>query len=493
MVRYWFLVHRYLGLSSALIMLLWTLSGIVMMYKPYPRLSDIDALQWQQPLELQHCCRLPKGPTVDGELQNLRVDMQLHQPVLRFVNNDEHYAYSLQTGERLSSISPRQAASIMQPLLQSHWQSPVSIQDVERIDHDQWTIYGAYNRHRPLYRLLLDDTASTQPYISSRTGEVVQITTADSRLWGYLGAVIHWIYPTALRQYVGVWSQLVTWLSVLGTFLTITGLYVGVRQLKRRHSGRLSPYKGWAAYHHYCGLIFGVVTLTWIVSGLLSMNPAGVLDMGSSNEEEKNLRGNGIHWQQLSQLLSELSELKLSVDTVRLQWVSSGHQIGLIAYDTDGQRQRFDANMLSASPLTLADLQQRVLKMLPQQSVASQGLLLQGDSFHYAHHKPVELPIYRAVTDTSIHYYLSPVSGELVRKADKPAQWYRWLFQGLHQGDFTSWMRSRPLWDVFMIILLIGVSLLCGSGCYMAVKRLQLIKRRREKKKLVCSLKKSAS
>ncbi len=456
-----------------------------MMYKPYPRLSDIDSLQWQQPLGLQLCCRLPKGPAINGELQNLRVDMQLHQPVVRFASNDKYYAYNLQTGERLSSISQRQAVLVAQPLLGSHWQSPVSIQYVEQITQDQWTVYGAYNRHRPLYRLRLDDPASTHLYISSRTGEVVQHTTVDSRLWGYLGAVVHWVYPTALRQYVGVWHQLVIWLSVLSTFLTITGLYVGVRQLKRRRNGKLSPYNGWAVYHHYCGLIFGVVTLTWVVSGLLSMNPAGVLEAGSANAEEKNLRGNGIYWHQLPRLLSSLSELKFTVDTVRLQWVPSGNQIGLIATDADGQRQRFDANTLSASPLAVVDLQQRVLKMLPQQPVASQGLLWQEDSFHYAHHKPVELPIYRAVTDAGTHYYLSPVSGKLVRKADKSTQWYRWLFQGLHRGDFTSWMRSRPLWDSFMIILLLGVSVLCGSGCYMAVKRLQFMKRRQEKKKRV--------
>ena len=34
-----------------------------------------------------------------------------------------------------------------------------------------------------------------------------------------------------------------------------------------------SPYAGYLKWHHYAGLIFGVVTLTWTYSGLLSMGP----------------------------------------------------------------------------------------------------------------------------------------------------------------------------------------------------------------------------
>src|SRR6185295_17046280 len=42
-------------------------------------------------------------------------------------------------------------------------------------------------------------------------------------------------------------------------------------RLKREPSH--SPYAGWMKWHHYAGLLFGVVTLTWTYSGLLSMGP----------------------------------------------------------------------------------------------------------------------------------------------------------------------------------------------------------------------------
>lgn len=34
-----------------------------------------------------------------------------------------------------------------------------------------------------------------------------------------------------------------------------------------------SPYAGSMKWHHYAGLLFGVITLTWTYSGLLSMGP----------------------------------------------------------------------------------------------------------------------------------------------------------------------------------------------------------------------------
>ena len=66
----------------------------------------------------------------------------------------------------------------------------------------------------------------------------------------------------------------------------MTGLYIGVRQLLRRPDGRWSPYDGFNLWHHVAGLVFGVLTLSWILSGLLSMNPWGLLE-GAGGEQER--------------------------------------------------------------------------------------------------------------------------------------------------------------------------------------------------------------
>lgn len=490
MIRYWFLAHRYLGLLCALIMLLWALSGIVMMYKPYPRLSDADSVKWLPEINLNSCCTLPvEGPS--GHLSNIRLEMLHNIPVLRFTDIEStQYVYNLTTGEKLDSFSYKDSVNIVETANSPLSNSKQYTFNYQLITRDQWTVYGKYNKHRPLHHLSFSDPVKTDLYISSKTGEIVQYTTFDSRLWGYLGAVIHWIYPTILRQYVTAWSQTVIWLSILGCFLTITGLYVGIRQFKRRRNGRYSPYKNWALFHHYGGLIFGLVTLTWVFSGLLSMSPGGFLAGGSSSSEQANLRHGNINWQKLPELLAKLTLIagvdkagnnSIFINTVRLQWQIHAGEISVIKTNKQGVRQRLNAFTLAESKLTAKDLKHYVQLMLPDETITSQGELEAEDYYYYEHHKPIEWPVFRVITASDNYYYLSPITGNLLKKVDKESQWYRWLFKGLHRLDFTAGFRQRPFWDIFMIVLLSGVSLLCATGCYLAIKRLRRMQRRKSK------------
>lgn len=75
------------------------------------------------------------------------------------------------------------------------------------VESDQWTVTGAYNQHRPLYLFRADDDNQTEWYLSSSNGEVVLVTTGSERFWNYLGAVVHWLYPTVLRQHPALWAQ----------------------------------------------------------------------------------------------------------------------------------------------------------------------------------------------------------------------------------------------------------------------------------------------
>src|SRR5215510_12061099 len=63
--RMTFLVHRWLGIALALLMALWTLSGIVMMYISYPETSVAERMAGLDPLDLSACCEgaaVPEGP-----------------------------------------------------------------------------------------------------------------------------------------------------------------------------------------------------------------------------------------------------------------------------------------------------------------------------------------------------------------------------------------------------------------------------------------------
>jgi len=150
---------------------------------------------------------------------------------------------------------------------------------------------------RPLHRIEVGDAAGTELYVSSRNGEVVRDTTRSERLWNWLGSVPHWIYPTVLRQNPPLWSQVVIWTSLVGTFLAVTGIYLGIRQFGRQRDGRwASPYRGFLYWHHVPGLIFGVFALSWVFSGLLSMNPWGLLETQGISEDMDALSGERPRW-----------------------------------------------------------------------------------------------------------------------------------------------------------------------------------------------------
>lgn len=137
---------------------------------------------------------------------------------------------------------------------------------------------GQFATDRPLHKFALDDAAGTEIYNSSRTGRAAQLTTARGRFWNWLGAVPHWLYFEKLRRNAHLWSQVVIATALVGCFLVITGIYIGLRQLMLSPAGRWSPHRGLNLWHHVAGILFGILALTWIFSGLVSMNPWGWLD-----------------------------------------------------------------------------------------------------------------------------------------------------------------------------------------------------------------------
>jgi len=50
-------------------------------------------------------------------------------------------------------------------------------------------------------------------------------------------------------------------------------------------------------------------------------------------------------------------------------------------------------------------------------------------------------------------------------------RWYRWLFEGLHRWDFSAALRTRPWWDLLVVPLMLGVTLVCFTGVYMGYRR----------------------
>jgi hypothetical protein len=302
--------------------------------------------------------------------------------------------------------------------------------------------------------------------VSGTTGRAVQLTSAHQRFWNWLGAIPHWLYFSELRHQPALWNTVIVGASTVGTFLTLLGLYIGVHELIRRPAGRWSPHRGMNLWHHGAGLIFGILTLTWVLSGLLSMNPWGLLEGGDDHTERSALRGGDLSLIHLLPSLAALAAAQPSgVEAAAAPL--DGHLFWILKTGS-GERRRVDESARPA-PLEPSELRQALRAVGPLDSMDS---LIGEDAYYFAHHRRLSLPVYRVSLRDTSHtlYYLDPVSGEIIAKFDPGARSYRWWHEALHRWDFSAALRRRPFWDLMMLTLMAGVTLVSVTGVYLAFR-----------------------
>ena len=298
------------------------------------------------------------------------------------------------------------------------------------------------------------------------------MTTFRQRVLNWMGAVIHWLYPTVLRQHTGVWLQVVIWLTILSLFLTVIGVYIGLRQFKTRRNGHRSPYLGWWLWHHYAGLVFGLFTLTWLISGLFSVNPFGALEGRGFLAENQRLRGGAVNFEHASTFIGTLPADEIPSTAVRLDVSVVGAHLYSIASDKEGERVRLNAGTLKPETLSEGFFAQAASIMRPDVPVAEANWLTEGDAYYFSHHDERRFPVFRILYEDGERFYLDSVTGELSYAVDRERQWLRWIFHALHRGDFSAVVRSRPIWDLLMWPLMLGVTVGAITGTWIGFQRM---------------------
>lgn len=436
-VRWLYKIHRYLGIALCVPMLAWCLSGMVMVYVPYPSLPESVRQSHLAPIDWSNCCAVAEETSV----RHLQIEMLDGHPLAR-IGRSKIEGVSEETARKVASSFGGTAES------------------VEKIDYDQWTVSGSFNHDRPLYRVTLAGPEGRQVYVSSSTGKAVQITDRQERFWNWLGAVPHWIYFTELRRNVALWAQIVIWTSLIGGFLTLTGIIIGVRQSLRAPVGKWSTQRGVKLWHHLPGLIFGLFALTWVISGTLSMNPWGALEGGDSAEESAKLRGITLTGAMIKQALPNLQPAN-AVSVVAAPFDGT---LSFIATAADGSRTRLDATGHPAVEISL----DRAAALLDS---VTAGRIEQEDAYYFSHHREAApLPAYRLILGDGRRFYLDPLSGDVLASLDGADKGYRWLYQAPHRLDFAPILRERPVRDLVMLTLLIGMSVSFATGLWLTIR-----------------------
>jgi len=474
LIRAIFLIHRYMGIAIGVLMAVWCLSGVVMMYVPYPRLAEELRTGGLAPIDWKGCCALDAvGLAPDAPVVRFQLEALGERTVLRVASEGAPpQMIDASTGAAVAQIDVPEAATVAQRFSYSLGVSgrPSSLGEVAR---DQWTVAGS-SRERPYHLFALADDRNTRLYVSSVTGRATQVTDGPQRFWNWLGSVPHWIYPTVLRQNPPLWSQVVIWTSLVGTFLAVTGIYLGIRQFGRQRDGRwASPYRGFLYWHHVPGLIFGVFALSWVFSGLLSMNPWGLLETQGISEDMDALSGERPRWSEVRSLLDAMAE-KMPPDVVSLSEAPFGGQLFAVAVKRDGTRHRLDASG-EERPLSSEELTAAAHRLGAEGNVRAWELLTREDDYNYTvGRNEATLPVLRVRTGerNATVYYLDPVSGRLLNKIDSGGRAYRWWHSGLHQLDFTATMRTSVFRNFLMLPLLLGAAVVASTGAWLGIRRL---------------------
>ncbi len=493
--RWLFLAHRWLGVLLCAFFAMWFVSGVVMMYVGYPKLTPAERLRHLPPLPatgLLEPAQALRAAGLDGPLQALRLaaasggravylatPAPAHGPARTVV-------IDATTGERLAHAS---AARALASALAFQAQMPPGAAALEppqylgEIGEDAFTHSRALDAHRPLHKLQLHDAAATVLYVSSQTGEVVRDAPRRERAWNYLGAWIHWLYPLRGGVLDAWWAGIVDGLALMGIALALTGTVAGVwrwRFAGRYRSGARTPYPGAVMrWHHVAGLLFALSTGAWIFSGLMSMNPWKIFDSGAPALRTTALHGGPLQLAEGAARVQAL--LQAAGPGVReLRWTRTLGDTVVQAHGASGPPRLLDAATARPATVDAARLRTQAARLVDA-PLARLETLQAYDLYYYdrAEHtmtgggeKP--LPVLRAVFGdahgTWVH--IDPATGAVLGRLDSHRRASRWLFGLLHSWDWLPLLQRRPAWDALLIALSLGGAALSLTGVVIGWRRL---------------------
>ncbi len=479
-------IHRWTGIVFGVVFVVWFISGVVMMYAGMPHLSEKERLGHLKPLDLSSASVSPAQAAEMYGISSTRLRVEMFydgRPVYRF---GETSVYA-DDGELTPGATEQQAVEFVRRWAPEH--AATVRYDGYLEDSDQWTLYNEQRAVMPLHRVSVGDAAGTNYYVSEVTGEPTMKTDRRGRFWGYLGAVLHWTYFTTLRRNGALWQQLVAWGAIAGAIMCVLGVVVGIVRLRVKRLYRLrsgpsySPYSSWMKWHHYAGLIFGLVTITWAFSGAMSLGrPFPSLRNRPPTEAQRT----AVAGTPLDLNLLTLDRMRAALETFaptfkakELDVLQLRGQPYFVAYrppapfsydeEVGANEERYEPRqehlMVSATNPTQQPFRRfddnamwTIAKAaMPGVPMQDAEWLQEYDAYYYNQDGNRPLPVLRVryADADSTWLYLDPNLGTMTRQ-DRGARWNRWLYHGMHNLDFPFLYYKRPLWDIVMIALSIG-------------------------------------
>ena len=469
--RWLYIVHRWIGICTCLLFAIWFVSGLVMIYVPFPALTTQERLAGLEPIDWRRVDVSPADALAAAGIavpKAMALEMRDGAPVWR-VDPWDGPQGSVKAGQMPLGLVD---ADMARRVAARFGHAPV--RSLERIERDQWTVAGSFNRHRPLWKAELDDPAGTVLYVSSTSGAVVLDTRRQERVWNWLGSVPHWIYPTVLRQDNAAWRQVVMWVSGPCIAVAFTGMWIGILRMRigsrRFRGGRITPYRGWMWWHHIAGLTGGIFLLAWIFSGWLSVDPGRMFSSPGISRAAQIAYAGAASPPPLA--LDRLAHVAAGAKRLELRWIA-GRPLVIIV------RASARPVTLDATTLELAGLSERMIlhaaaQLMPGAHIMQADRLSEPDAYWYELGALPQLPVLRVKYDDPERTWahIDPATGAFLGHLDSRRRLYRWLFDLLHKWDLNGLTLHRPVWDILLWILSLPGLVISVSGIWIGWARL---------------------
>ena len=467
-------LHRRLGLIVGPAVLLWFLSGVVLLWVPYPSLTEGEWFAAARAMSMRECCLslvslLQKLERPEG-VETVRLRMVGDRPVAVAQSlNGSLVALAADRGDALAPFTEEGIERIVQPFAAGRM-----IEAVELIDHDVWTVHQRFDPYRPLWKVQLSGERRSVLYVSSVTGDVVQDTTADERRWNLVGAVIHWWYLPWLRRHWGWWDQVVWWVSAIGTVTVVAGgLILGREWVKHGWSGL---FTGRWKVHRVLGVIAGISACCWMASGWLSMDHGRWFSDGKINVEDRERFMGGRLIPSDVESMADFSATLADETVKEIRLIKMNGIVHLVARTSPSQQAIWEMTGPDESPREA--FQDEVVKAAAR-PLLGDGVLritkpgeIDLDSCSKTDDETAS-PFLQVETSgpKSKGVLINGGTGAVVERQDSSRRLYHRLFDGLHRWD-VAWLSQHC--DVRRMLMslwcLLGAGL-AGSGIWGGLRR----------------------
>jgi hypothetical protein len=511
------------------------------MYYGHPQITTGERLLRLEPIDFSTATVTPAEAAAKAGIKPYRVRVSMYngRPVYRFtrVSIGNWSAVYADTGEVLPGMGREQALKWIRQFVPEY--ASTITYDAYLESPDEFTRIPTLAGYVPLHRIAMNDAAGTEYYVSEKSNDVIQKTDRKSRILATSGYVLHNLFFFRQRTW---WTPLLAFIAWTAMLMVVTGIVVGIWRValkpRFRHKGVRSytPYSGWMKWHHYAGLIFGLLSISWILSGMI---PISTFPIPGWTEVSKRVESNGEGFIMGNPTVSPRSSMTkdmsraitggplnlqpLKIESVRkairkIQERFDPKEVELIqfrgepyflAYQPPTSPMEAEhwttnnsinaVNLPQDNPHLFVSIshpengvmtsfgrevmEQAAREAMPNVPVIASDWLTEYDnyyhqtttSFELGRHKPAYvLPVLRVRyrDENQTWLYFTPSLGQMV-KFDKLDRANRWVYYGLHVMDWPGMFNRRPLWDIVTIALLAGLAAISITTLLPAYRRLK--------------------